>query len=211
MRSTEDLITQLDADFSWRRKEIIAIRARGSDPSVGPLDREIFRRSGAMIFYAHWEGFVKRSAGSYIEFIALQRMKFKQYPDFLITHFLRSRIEKVSSPEEATRIVKLIACDPEFAPKVPYKGVIDTGSNLNSQYLKRICLQIGIEYNHFETKEKFIDSIILKTRNEIAHGSRHRLDEGQFISIADVVIELCSTFKNQIENSAVTGSFKLPA
>lgn len=210
IRRTEDLIDRLNEEFSWRRKEIIAIRSRGIDDSVGLLDKAILRRAGVMVFYAHWEGFVKRAATAYFEFISYQRVPVNEYTDFLILHLVRSRLSENASDREIVEIVKSIATKPDYNPRLPYKKAIDTESNLSSKCLRKICEQIGIDPHNFATRDKFIDSVILKTRNEVAHGARYHIDESEFSDIGDAIIEMSQTFKNLLENCAVLETYRAP-
>ena len=90
---------------------------------------------------------------------------------------------------------------------LPYKGAIDTESNLSSTVLKEIIWCLGLDYSPYETSEKIIDFKLLGRRNFIAHGIVMPVDLAEYIDLHNRVITLMDIFKNQIENSAVTKSY----
>lgn len=90
----------------------------------------------------------------------------------------------------------------------PYETAIDTESNLSSKVLKEIIWCLGFEYTPYETNEKFLDERLLAKRNFITHGEKLLVDIKEYSEIHQRIISLMDVFKTQIENSAITGSFK---
>jgi hypothetical protein len=88
--------------------------------------------------------------------------------------------------------------------------IVNTNSNLSSTTLKEITWCLGIDYSHFSSKEKLIDLKLVGRRNNIAHGGEFPMGREDFIELADEVTGLLNTFRNLIENSAVTEDYTIP-
>jgi hypothetical protein len=56
---------------------------------------------------------------------------------------------------------------------------VDTRSNLNSEVLRELCLVCNVSFAEFEAEADFIDRILLRRRNSVAHG------ENVFIQVID--------------------------
>ena len=65
-----------------------------------------------------------------------------------------------------------------------------------------------MEYDLFESKEKFIDVRLVGKRNHIAHGGASDVELEDFIEVTEEVISLMATFKNLLENSAILEKYK---
>jgi hypothetical protein len=53
-----------------------------------------------------------------------------------------------------------------------------------------------------------IDLKLVGRRNHVAHGEDMPINAIDFIEMTDEVVDLMNTFRNLIENSAVTGDYK---
>lgn len=67
-RSLEELSDALSADRAWRLKEISSVLKLAQDPKLGVVEGEFYCRGGAALFYAHWEGFIKRAATTFLQY-----------------------------------------------------------------------------------------------------------------------------------------------
>ncbi len=85
---------------------------------------------------------------------------------------------------------------------------VETKSNLSSEVLKEITYILGLDYEEYETEAKVIDEILLKNRNEVAHGKYSVIDVEQFIELHKTIIHLLDLFSNQISNAASTKAYK---
>lgn len=72
------------------------------------------------------------------------------------------------------------------------KDIINTKDNLNSKTLSNITSIIGTKYNAaMKTRSNYIDSMLLKNRNAIGHGSKVSTQESEPENITfDTVIKL---------------------
>ena len=88
------------------------------------------------------------------------------------------------------------------------KDAISTASNLSSEIFKEITHTLGIDFSPYSTKSVLIDTKLLKTRNEIAHGEYSIFDKEEYIELHREVIAMLDLFRNQIENAAINEDYK---
>ena len=87
------------------------------------------------------------------------------------------------------------------------KDAISTASNLSSEIFKEITHTLGIDFSTYSTKSVLIDTKLLKTRNEIAHGEYSIFDQEEYIELHREVISMLDLFRNQIENAAINKDY----
>ena len=79
-------------------------------------------------------------------------------------------------------------------------GLISTKANLNFEVFADICLVCCVPVEPFADKSTFIDTVLLRRRNEIAHG------EDIFVALADLslltteTIALMRSFGDALDN-----------
>ena len=64
----------LDADLTWRRKDVSALIGLAQIASLS--NQQSLIRASIPILYAHWEGFVRNCFVRYFELVAQRRIKF---------------------------------------------------------------------------------------------------------------------------------------
>ena len=69
IRTADQLQEVLDAEFSWRLKEIADIRSAAESAKLG--SQKTLIRAGVALLYAHWEGFIKKSTTAYINYVVI--------------------------------------------------------------------------------------------------------------------------------------------
>lgn len=201
-RSESDLSDQLDSNLTYRLKEISDLKQAILD--ANPLNRDVLLKALIALSYAHWEGFVKFSAQKYFEFIALRKHSYAALsPQFYINSFLvrlgSLHQSKPNMHERANLISEILSSrDNRFSYLHP--TLINTGSNLKFEIFKEICLICGVDHSKFSSKENFIDVILLKRRNSIAHGDKSVVSISEMDELANETIGLMRSFKNELEN-----------
>ena len=75
--------------------------------------------------------------------------------------------------------------------------------------MRDICIVCGIESSFISDNHNFIDKILLKRRNEIAHGQNTFIDMGDLDYISNETLSIMREFGNAIENLIVLESYKL--
>ncbi|MFD1190792.1 MAE_28990/MAE_18760 family HEPN-like nuclease [Phenylobacterium conjunctum] len=204
------LAEQLSRDRTWRIREIsdLKVAVKRADSSL----RQVLLRSLVTICYAHWEGSVRLAARKYLEHIALRKFRFDQLnPQFLRNYFLprlASLANSKGSISERCDIVDEILSGPGNQFKRVNEDLVNTKSNLNYDVLKDICLVCGISLDAFEGRETFIDIVLLKRRNAIAHGEDTLIGLEDLDLVADGTVELMRAFGDALENHAYLGAYK---
>ena len=207
-RTDVEVLTLLDEEFAWRRKELSAI---WSDVSTGaPKAQPARLRAGTALLYAHWEGFIKAASEGYLEFVARRRLQCRQLCPGLLALALRTRLADFANTEDASAhiaFVEFVLGDLDSHARLPKLSVIKTGNNLNSQRLKTIVLTLGLDYTPFELKENLIDKQLLDWRNKIAHGKSLFPSESDFKVLYDEMSLLLRNFKDQLANAVVLKTY----
>lgn len=206
MRTAEELSDRLSDERIWRVKEITAVSNLASRRNLSPVETEFYCRAGSALFYAHWEGFVKRSATHYLKYLSFQRVKIGEMSDFVMCLFMRQSLGSVgiSTSAQLLKVSQQLQFQQQFRPKLNWKNVIETEFNLSSKVLNRIAGQLGLDYSLFATKAVIIDGLVLKHRNAIAHGEKGEVDLNMLNDIGEQVISLITLFRDLIENAVAT-------
>lgn len=206
---TEDqLADQLTQDLVWRLKEISDLKA--ATRAADAVARPALLRAIVAISYAHWEGHVRFSANKFLTHIALRKLIFATLKrQFLRNDFLpRLAAAGQKGLEERGRLVDEILAGGDNRFSKVNDDLINTKSNLNSDVLRDICLVCGIDDNIFVDHKSFIDVILLKRRNAIAHGEETFIDLGELDSVTEGTIGLMRKFSNELQASAQLGTYR---
>ena len=76
IRTAEQLSDKLSTDLDWRKKELSELKSLVEARNISPQRHNALMRSGICILYAHWEGFVKLASNSYLEYVAMQKLRY---------------------------------------------------------------------------------------------------------------------------------------
>jgi hypothetical protein len=204
-----DLSSIFDADLIWRRKELSDMKAaiRAADaPSKPALLRAIITMS-----YAHWEGYVRTCANRYFEYLTLRKKPFVQFERQIYVNSVLGRLDtlhhgRVSLIERCKLINDILdGGNGRFSYVNP--DLVDTRSNLNTDVIKDICLICGVDSNHFEHNRTFIDILLLKRRNAIAHGQQEYIRTDEIDDFVANILSLMGFFRNLLENKVYTKAY----
>lgn len=209
IRTLSQLSDKLSEEISWRKKELIYIKTLIDKNSSKTVQATLIR-SGTAILYAHWEGFIKNSATSYVEFVARQNLNYSELAPNFLALAIKKKLGEAKDTYKAvvfTQVVNFLLTGLESKCSIQWDDAIKTQSNLNSDVLRNITCILGIDYALYETKEKIIDETLLRSRNEIAHGQYLLIEFEQYIELHHEIISLMDLFKDQIENAAVSKSY----
>ncbi len=210
IRTEEELSYRLANDLTWRKKELSAMKSLIEAKNVSDHKHKALVRSGVCILYSHWEGFVKLAANSYLEYVISKKLTYQE----LSSNFLALAMkEKLKEAKETHKPSLYIPVCEFFLSELNQrcilpKDVISTASNLSSEILKEITYILGIDFSIYSTKSRVIDTQLLKTRNEIAHGEDSVFDRGEYLEVHREILEMLDIFCTQIENAASQKSFR---
>lgn len=208
IRTSIDLQTQLDKEFSWRLKEIASLKlvVRTTDS----LSKETAVRAALPLLYGHWEGFVKASSELYLTYVNSQSLKYSELKTCFVVFGLRKKLNEVASTnssEHSISILDFLREEMNEKATLKFESAIKTESNLSSSVFSNIANSIGIETGPYEPKYNLIDESLLKRRNYIAHGEFLDVDIEGFRDLADEILTLLRVYKTDIENAVTLKSY----
>lgn len=207
--SESDLSQLLTDDRTWRIREISDLK--GAIRRADSVAQRVLLRGLVAICYAHWEGYVRNASAKFLEHIALRKFKYEQLErQFTRNRFLPRLANLVNTKggfaERCELVDAILDCGEKRFSRVN-TDLINTKSNLNYEVFSEICNVCGVSMDGFATHKAFIDILLLKRRNSIAHG------EDTFVGIDDLdelsatTIDLMRQFSHELENLACTRNF----
>ena len=207
IRSLEELQDLLDQEMGWRVKEITFLKFEARKNSA---NKKTFIRAGIALSYAHWEGFVKRAAEYYINFVQHRFHSYRQLASPFAVMGLKRDLSFLSNSKQMSANIKayeFISNNIDSQANISLSNSINTESNLRSPVFINIAMTIGLSIEKYETKFNLIDKELVDRRNGISHGDYIDINGSNFNDIANEVLVLLRDFKTDIENSASTKSY----
>lgn len=208
LRTAEQLSDRLSEELVWRKKELSEIKSL-IETKFPPYRHNALIRSGICLLYAHWEGFVKLAANSYLEYVRMQKLSYDKLASNFLALAMKEKLDRAKETNKPSLYIPV--CDfflDELNQRCELpKDVISTASNLSSEILKEITSILGIDFSPYSTKSVLIDTKLLKTRNEIAHGEYSITDKEEYLELHAEIIAMLDLFRNQIENAAINKEY----
>lgn len=204
-----DLSDQFAQDRSWRLKEMSDLKSAILRADAGL--QTVLLRALVAICYAHWEGSVRFSSRKYLEHIALRKMRYSQLDRQFLRNYFLPRLASLSSSRASISarcdLVDEIlnASDRRFARV--NEDIVNTRSNLNSDVFADICLVCGVPAELFTDQATFIDVVLLKRRNAIAHGEETLVGIDDLDMLPSQTISLMRGFGDALENRIYLRSY----
>jgi hypothetical protein len=205
----QQLSDQFDSDLIWRRKELSDMKA--AIKKADDVSKSVLLRALITMSYAHWEGYVRVCANAYFEHLTLRKMQYSELERQIYVNSFLVRVGAMKNAslgiEARCKLVNDILDGTEGRFGYIDPDLIDTKSNLNANAIKDICLICGVDGAYFEERRPFIDIIVLRRRNAIAHGRQ------EYIGIADVdglvadTLALMEHFRSLLENKVYLRSY----
>ena len=210
--SGTDFSAQITADRTWRIKEISDLKSAVRKAKTDLNLQRVLLRSLVPICYAHWEGYVRFAATKYLEYVAIRKIPYKELNRQFLRNYFLPRLAALSttrsSVKERCNLVDevLNSLDRRFSRV--NQDLISTRANLNFDVLSDICLICGVPISSFKDKSIFIDVVLLKRRNGIAHGEDTFVGVEGLDDLADQTVEIMRTFGDALENGVVLGTYR---
>jgi hypothetical protein len=205
-----DLSAQITEDRNWRIKEISDLKSaiKRGDSSL----QKVLLRALIAICYAHWEGYIRFSGRKYLEHIALRRFPYQQLDRQFFRNYFLPRLAALSTSKtsiaERCELVDEILDSSNRRFSQVNDDLINTKANLNFEVFTDICLVCGVPVKSFADKITFIDVVLLKRRNAIAHGEDTMVALDELDTVAQDTIGLMRMFGDALENLAVLQTYK---
>jgi hypothetical protein len=207
LRTASQLQDALDADFAWRLKEVDDIRKEVR--RAESIRQRSLLRAGVPLLYAHWEGFVKNGADSYINYLSCQGLRYRNLKHCFIVLGLKHHLTQLVESRKSHRSVETVAFmmqELDKPARLPMQQAVNTEANLSAAVFENLTGWIGIDIHKYKAKFNLIDEKLLKQRNQIAHGEFLLIDHSGFESLVDEVIQLLRLFKSDLETAIQDGS-----
>lgn len=209
-RTEGEFSQQIIEDRNWRIREISDLKAavNNADSNL----RRVLLRALVTICYAHWEGYVRFAARKYMEHISLRKFQYIEldrqfYRNYFLPRLAALSVTKSSITDRCHLIDEILGASENRYSRVN-DDLINTKSNLNSDVLRDICLICGVPPLSFDDKETFIDVVLLKRRNAIAHGEETLIDFKELEFVTSETIGLIRSFGDSLENYVVLKTYK---
>lgn len=212
VRTEQDFYTRAADELSWRRLDLLRMKQLILKNEDNPLSKTLLR-AAVPIVYAHLEGFVKEVATSYLNFISLKGLKYREQNKGVLALHIKWRFFSKSSQftelERAAQLRDFI--ENEYDTRSNIRAIPDpikTKSNLNYEVLSEILTILDIDLTHFDGYKVFIDNQLLDARNGIAHGEYRDIDMQFYTQLNDIVLKLLEDFKTELENKVAQREYR---
>ena len=142
---TEILADEIVKDYTWRIKELSTLK--NSIPKKKTEVQKILIRSGIVMLYANWEGFVKYSTNQFYQHVRKQKMKNEELHSCFVAMSLSSEIEELLSAKKIVNRSYAINFIREQMAKrayLPKNNPIRT-SNLRYDVFEEVVLVLGLD------------------------------------------------------------------
>jgi len=188
---------ELTMDLAWRKKEVLNLSS--SIIRNGIIDKP-FLRAGIALLYAHWEGFIKSSTESYLNYINSKRHRYCDLNRKIVGMALRKEIGSSFKSNKAIDIVKCIdrLFESKSINRFRLSFVVDTKSNLSSIVFKEIIDWMDISDSKYVSSFILIDSQLVGMRNRIAHGEYLEIDSQEYQNVRERVLMLMDNYREDI-------------
>jgi len=77
--------------------------------NVSPQRHSALIRSGICILYAHWEGFVKLASNSYLEYVAMQKLRYDQLSSNFLALAMKTKLNEARDTNKPSLYIPV--CD----------------------------------------------------------------------------------------------------
>ena len=210
IRTLSELEDAIAKDMAWRVKEFIDLKLLVS--SAKKHKKNILIRASIILSYSHWEGHIKECALIYLCYINHLGISYENLNDNFIQLSLAEKFKEGFSIKKFTsqkQIHHYLTTPINENFKINAEIVINTESNLKFEVFSNILDQLGLDKFHFELKENFINSKLLRCRNAIAHGERISNEEIEetYNEVENELLNLIRIYQNLILNAATTKQY----
>lgn len=132
VQTIDDLISRIDRELAWRKKELTALKFAAEKGR--PHEKDALFRASLCLLYAHWEGFVKAAAQDYLEFVATRRLRYGQLRSNFLALGIRRHLLSLGQSRSITRLKQfadaMLGILDERSDR-DFENVIDPHGNLN--------------------------------------------------------------------------------
>lgn len=187
IKSKEIFLDTIQGERAWRKQELTNLKYLIHQSK--DTNNSVLLRSGVLLLYAHWEGYIKKVCESFFCYINFKAYKYSE----LNSNFTALGMAEIFNGNFSINKYKSYSKLVVFALKesktekfkIDIASRIDTKSNLNTEVLVELLCMLGLDSEYFENNRHHIDNRLLKLRNAIAHGERTDNNPDFFIGRED--------------------------
>lgn len=183
-------LDQLSADRVWRARELSDLRAMHHRAS-SERERSVASRSIVVLSYAHWEGYCKKSAEIFLDYLEAIKIPYQQLPPDMLLGAIAASMDGYRDTADNLNSRKKLLDEIRLKTGGSFerfdRRIILPRSNLNFERLKFICATIGADISPFQQFRLKIDKELVKWRHEVAHGELFILER----NLVDSHTRLC--------------------
>tara|TARA_R110002051_G_scaffold5849_3_gene29329 strand:- start:33 stop:683 length:651 start_codon:yes stop_codon:yes gene_type:complete len=208
IRTVEQLEDELVEETVWRKRELTTARKLVQQSSGNTQTAHL--RSGVLILYAHWEGWIKATSRLYVRFVNSQRLQYDDLSTAFLGNALKTKITSMSQASTPTMHNEFASFLQEGLVKRASvsEDLVQTHSNLSSTVLMQVVNRLGLPTrSSYSTRANIIDEELVNRRNAIAHGRHLEIDEADFLRLHESVLEMLQVFTDDIRNAASRGEY----
>lgn len=206
IRTVEALDREIDAEIVWRKQELTTTLQLAQQSSGA--DQRANLRSGVVILYAHWEGWIKTVAQLYIRYVNTKSISYDSLSEAFLGNALKTKmmaIEQATAPLMHNQFATFMRTGLSKGATLS-EGLVRTESNLSSSVLFDILERLGLEKRPlYSLRAKRIDTDLVHKRNTVAHGQYLDLTLDDFRSLRSDILELLELFTDDVRNAASMG------
>ncbi len=174
--------------------------------------RRVLLRALITICYAHWEGYVRFSARKYLEHVALRKFQYGELDRQFLKNYFLPRLgalstSRTSLTERCMLVDEILGSSVRRFSRVN-EDLVNTKANLNFDVFTDICLVCGVPIRSFVDKATFVDVLLLKRRNAIAHGEDTLVGIEDLDKLTNETVAVIRAFGDALENNVYLKGYK---
>lgn len=207
-RTAVEFSRDLDSQFTKRSRELLALRAQ---IEIG--DDQGLSRAGVVMAYAHWEGFLKWVVDAYLtyagEYTQRHSIAGSRIVPLIIAVWFWKRAGLNGDRGLLPFLAEVSACLPEVYGnlRLALSDAVKFDANVSTTTFRKIAFILGIDYQKYAMREKFIDERICASRHKIAHGEMLIVEPDDAVEVIDGVLDMLGSIKIEVLERASNKKF----
>jgi len=146
-RTSEELFDLVDDELQWRRTELVALSSllsgSGKETHGKPRHRAL-ARSGLLLAYAHWEGFVKGSCQFYVNYVASKKIVYSDLNRDIARFAVSLLAKRARDDGELDTLTELVVAVSPIRSEIPKRLLVKQSENVRFCLVSEFARQIGV-------------------------------------------------------------------
>jgi hypothetical protein len=144
--------------------------------------------------------------------VALRKFKYGELARQFTHNYFMPRLAALSTSKASvagccTLVDEILASGDKRFSRVN-EDLVNTRANLNFDVLMDICLVCGVPTDGFSDKAVFVDMLLLKRRNGIAHGENTFIEMDDLDQLTNDTVSIMRHFGDLLENRVYLKGYK---